>query len=457
MGSYTNETLHKKLLPRHISMMAMGGAVGTGIFKGSAESVSLAGPGVIVTYIFAGLLLLVVMGAIAEMAMVYPNTNMKGFIHKAFGRRVSFVVGWMYCINWLAVCIIEVVVAGSFLQYWFPSIPLWVLSLICTVFIIGINMMNVKNYGEFEFWFAGIKITMIVVFIVLGTCILFGLIPSNESNYLQNFTGHGGFFPNGWTSILAALLIVIYSYGGSELIGVTINEAKDAERILPKVIKSFIWRIILFYTLPILIICGLTPWNQISDQSSPFVQVLSMAGLEGAAHIMNFILITAVLSAANSGLYGCTRMLHSLASSGEAPKSFGHVTAKGVPLYSLLFSAVVLVGGSIIAFFAQDRVFMLLMAFPGFVVSLVWISISLAQLKLRKSYPRKPSFRIWGYPYITAFTAITLSIITVAFMFNADNRPSMITCLITIGTLIIISLWKFRKKEVIIPEEEVIF
>ena len=456
MISNQNETLQKRLLPRHITMMAMGGAIGTGIFKGSAETVTLAGPGVILTYVFAGLLLLVVMGAIAEMALVYPNTNMKGFIHRAFGKRVSFVVGWMYCIMWLAVCVIEVVVAGSFLQYWFPSIPLWALSLLCTAFVIGINMMNVKNYGEFEFWFAGIKITMIILFIILGACILFGLIPSNESNYLQNFTGHGGFFPNGWTSIFAALLIVMYSYGGSELIGVTVNEAKDAERILPKVIKSFIWRIILFYTLPILVICGLIPWNQISDQSSPFVQVLSMAGLQGAAHIMNFILITAVLSAANSGLYGCTRMLHSLAAGGEAPKSFGQVTSKGVPFYSLMFSAAVLVGGSMIAFFAQDRVFTLLMAFPGFVVSLVWISVTLAQIKLRPSYPLQPSFRIWGYPYISGFTALTLSVITVIFMFNESHRPSVITCLLTIGILITISIVKFREKEPAVKEEEAV-
>lgn len=456
VNSNQNEMLQKRLLPRHITMMAMGGAIGTGIFKGSAETVTLAGPGVILTYVFAGLLLLVVMGAIAEMALVYPNTNMKGFIHKAFGKRVSFVVGWMYCIMWLAVCVIEVVVAGSFLQYWFPSIPLWVLSLACTAFVIGINMMNVKNYGEFEFWFAGIKITMIMVFIVLGASILFGIIPSNDSNYLQNFTGHGGFFPNGWTSIFAALLIVMYSYGGSELIGVTVNEAKDAERVLPKVIKSFIWRIILFYTLPILVICGLIPWNQISDTSSPFVQVLSMAGLQGAAHIMNFILITAVLSAANSGLYGCTRMLHSLATGGEAPKSFGHVTSKGVPFYSLMFSAAVLVGGSMIAFFAQDRVFTLLMAFPGFVVSLVWISVTLAQLKLRKSYPKQPSFRIWGYPYISGFTALTLSVITVIFMFNDSHRPSVITCLLTIGTLIVISIVKFRDKEPAVTDEKAI-
>ncbi|WP_144548337.1 amino acid permease [Bacillus sp. X1(2014)] len=439
-------SLQKKLLPRHISMMAMGGAIGTGIFKGSAETVSIAGPGVIFTYMFAGLLLLVVMGAIAEMAIVYPNTNMKGFVQKAFGKRASFVIGWMYCFMWLAVCVIEIVVAGSFLQYWFPSIPLWELSLGCAALVIGINMMNVKNYGEFEFWFAGIKITMIIVFIILGAGILFGVIPSNQSNYLHNFTEQGGFFPKGWMSIFTALLIVMFSYGGSELIGLTVTEVKDAERILPKVIKSFVWRIILFYTLPILVICGLIPWNEIGiSNASPFVQVLSIAGLKGAAHLMNFILITAVLSAANSGIYGCTRMLHSLAVEGEAPKSFSFVSKKGVPLYSLILTAIILVGGSMIAFVAQEKVFTLLMAVPGFVVSLVWIGICLAHLKLRNSYPKEPSFKLWGFPYVTAITVVTLSIISVLFLFDEQNRVSIITCLVVLAVLFLISIFKFKK------------
>jgi len=441
----TTNKLQKNLLPRHISLMAMGGAIGTGIFKGSAETVSLAGPGVIVAYIVAGLLLLVVMGAIAEMAMVYPNTNMKGFVRKAFGPRLSFIIGWLYCVLWLAVCIIEVVVAGSFLQYWLPAIPLWVLSLVCSIVLIAVNMMNVKNYGEFEFWFAGIKIAMIIVFILLGACILFGIIPSGQANYFENFTSHGGFFPNGWTSIFAALLIVMFSYGGSELIGVTVTEAKDAEKVLPKVIKSFIFRIVLFYTLPILIICGLIPWNELTDESSPFVQVLSMTGFPFADHLMNFILIVAVLSAANSGIYGCTRMMYSLADEGEGPKLFAKVSKNGVPVYSLLAMAVVLVLGSMIALFAQNQVFSLLMAFPGFIVSLVWISLCLAQIKLRRSYPVEPSFKLWGHPYISAFTAVALGAITITFVLNEENRISIIACFVVIAVLVIASIFKFKK------------
>jgi amino acid transporter, AAT family len=439
--------LQKNLLPRHISLMAMGGAIGTGIFKGSGETVSIAGPGVIFTYIFAGLLLLVVMGSIAEMAIVYPNTNMKGFIGKAFGNQTAFVIGWMYCILWLAVCVIEVVVAGSFLQFWLPDVPLWILSILCAVGLIVVNTMNVKNYGEFEFWFAGIKIGMIIIFIILGAAVLFELIPSGQTNYLRNYTEHGGFFPNGWTPVFSALLIVMFSYGGSELIGVSVTETKNAEKVLPKVIKSFIFRIVLFYTLPILIICGLIPWNELTEESSPFVQVLSISGLSGAAHIMNFVLIIAVLSAANSGIYGCTRMMYSLSTEGEGPKAFSRVNHNGVPIYSLMVTGIILIAGSMIALFKQDQVFSLLMAFPGFVVSVVWIMICLAQLKLRKQYPLQPSFKIWGYPYIPIFTVICLGIISISFLFDEANRISILACLICFFAVIAISIFKFKSNK----------
>lgn len=436
--------LQKSLLPRHIRMMALGGAIGTGIFKGTSETVSIAGPAVIFSYLFAGLLLLIVMSAIAEMAIAFPGVNMKGFIHKAFGTNVSFVIGWLYCFMWLVVCVIEVIAAGSFLQYWFPAMSLWSLSFISAVFIVAINFMNVKRYGEFEFWFAGIKITMIVLFVVLGAGILFGIIPSNESDYLQNYVQHDGFFPNGWSGVFSALLIVIFSYGGTELIGLTLSETKDAEKVLPKVIKGVIGRIVIFYTLPILIICGLIPWNEIGSQASPFVQVLSAVGFDGAAHIMNFVLITAVLSAANSGIYGCTRMMYSLAAEGEAPKLFSYVSKNGVPLYSVIFSAIILIGGSFVAYFSPDRVFGYLMAIPGFTVSLVWISICLAQVKLRKTYTNLPSFKVWGFPYVTSFTAIALSVSCVAFAFSEQNRASMLVCL---GMLIFLILCSaFRKK-----------
>lgn len=437
-----NGSLQKKLKPRHISFMAMGGVIGTGIFKGSAETIGLAGPGVIVSYIFAGLLLLVVMAAMAEMATVYPNRNMKDFIREAFGEKVSFVMGWMYCFMWLSVCVIEVIAAGSFLQYWFPDVPLWVLSLACAVFIILINLLSVGTFGEFEFWLAGIKIAMILIFIVLGGGLIFGIIPSDHTPYLHNFTAFGGFFPGGWTSIFSALLVVMFSYGGSELIGLTLTETENAEKILPKVVGTFILRIILFFTLPILIICGLIPWNQLGPDSSPFVQVLTSTGLSSAAHIMNFILITAVLSAANSGIYGASRMLFSMAAAGEAPKSLAKTNRKGSPVNTLYLCAVILLAGSMLGLFAQDQLFRILMAVPGFVVILVWICIASSQLKLRNQYPIKPSFKVWGYPYVTGFVVVALSVIAVMFIFDKQSRLSIGICM---AVLVMLSIWSFIK------------
>lgn len=435
-------SLQKKLKPRHISFMAMGGVIGTGIFKGSAETIGLAGPGVIVSYIFAGLLLLVVMAAMAEMATVYPNRNMKDFVREAFGEKVSFIMGWMYCFMWLSVCVIEVIAAGSFLQYWLPDVPLWGLSLACAAFIIIVNLMSVGTFGEFEFWLAGIKITMIIIFIVLGGGLIFGFIPSDHTPYLQNFTNFGGFFPNGWTSIFSALLVVMFSYGGSELIGLTLTETENAERILPKVVGNFILRIILFFTLPILIICGLIPWNQLGPESSPFVQVLTSTGLSGAAHIMNFILVTAVLSAANSGIYGASRMLYSMAASGEAPKALAKTNRNGSPINTLLLCAVILFAGSMLGLFAQDQLFRVLMAVPGFVVILVWICIALSQLKLRKQYPVQPAFKVWGYPYVTGIVVLCLAVIASMFLFDSQNRFSIGICLLV---LLILTIWSFVK------------
>ncbi|KAF4324606.1 hypothetical protein G195_002053 [Phytophthora kernoviae 00238/432] len=361
------------------------------------------------------------MAAMAEMATVYKNKNMKDFVQEAFGSRVSFIMGWMYCFLWLSVCVIEVIAAGSFLQYWFTEVPLWMLSLAC------------------------IKIAMIIIFIFLGAGLIFGIIPSDNTPYLQNYTQAGGFFPNGWSSIFSALLVVMFSYGGSELIGLTLTETENADKVMPKIVGNFMLRIMLFFTLPILIICGLIPWNELGPESSPFVQVLASTGLPGAAHIMNFILVTAVLSAANSGIYGASRMMHSMAVGGEAPKALSQTNRNGSPVNTLLVCAVILLGGSMLGLFAQDQLFRVLLAVPGFVVMLVWICIATSQLKLRKSYPVQPSFKVWGFPYITGAAVLCLGVIAVMFVFDESNRFSISICLSVLAVLIIWSLIRFRK------------
>lgn len=326
-----HQDLQKGLLPRHVLFIALAGMIGTGIFKGSSTTLNLAGPSVIFAYLIGGVLLFIVMAALGEMALAFPNSNVQNLVNKAFGFRISFIVGWLYWFNWIIVIIVELLAAGSFLQYWYPSVPLWLLSLLCAAVVVGINLFHVKYYGELEFWFAGIKIVAIIAFIVLGFLILIGIFPSSTPDPFSNYTAYGGFFPNGIGGIFSAFLVVMFSYGGAELIGVAVTETKDAKRVLPKIIKGAVWRVIFFYILPILIITGIMPWNKVTGEDSPFVQVFSLSGLPGAAHIMNFVLLTAVLSAANSGIYATSRTLYSMAQSGEAPKTLLKTSKKGNP------------------------------------------------------------------------------------------------------------------------------
>ncbi|MCL1631681.1 amino acid permease [Sporolactobacillus sp. CPB3-1] len=440
-------SLKRGLLPRHIMLMAMAGMIGTGIFKGSGDTLSIAGPSVTIAYLVCGLILFIVMVALAEMAIAYPGLNLQHLMHKAFGFRVSIVIGWLYWVNWMIVTVVEVLAAGSFLNYWLPHVPLWVLAGLCGLFIVTINLFQVSLYGEFEFWFAGIKIGAIIVFIILGLLILFGIVPS-PADPVKNIFGHGGFFPNGFGGTVSALLVVIFSYGGSELIGLTVTEAKDVEHVLPKVIKSVVSRVAMFYILPIIIICGLMPWSSVSaTESSPFIQVFEAVGLPGVPHLMNFVLLTAVLSAANSGIYATTRTLYAMAERGEAPGFVRKLSKSGVPLGGIALTSTFLAVGVVLAYLSPSQIINQLMSIPGFTICLVWIAICAAELRLRPAYPKVPFFKMAVFPYMTIIGAASLSLIFVTFVLNRANLIGTVTCLVIMALLVSVSfLIKSEKK-----------
>ncbi|MCM3569651.1 amino acid permease [Neobacillus mesonae] len=433
------QDLNKGLLPRHVQFIALAGMIGTGIFKGSSDTLHIAGPSVIIAYLIGGLLLFIIMAALGELALAYPNHNVQHLVNRAFGYRTSFMVGWLYWINWIIVTVVELLAAGSFLQFWLPQIPLWLLSLICGVIIIGINLFQVKYYGELEFWFAGVKILALTAFIVLGLLLLLGIIPSGIQHPMSNYTAHGGFFPNGFSGTFSAFLVVMFSYGGAELIGVAVTETKDAERVLPKIIKSAVWRVVIFYVFPILIICGMIPWDKVTGEDSPFVQVFSVTGLPGAAHIMNFVLLTAVLSAANSGIYATSRTLFSMAQSGVAPVKLAKLSRNGIPIAGLMITSIFILVGVFLAYLTPEEVISYLMTIPGFTVMIIWMSICAAQLKLRPHYLNQPSFKVKWFPYTTSFALITLGIIFFGFLFNPNNLTGTTVSLIVIGILILFS------------------
>lgn len=447
MKNNQQQNLKKGLLPRHVQFIALAGMIGTGIFKGSSDTLNIAGPSVIVAYLIGGLLLFIIMAALGEMALAFPNLNVQHLVNKAFGFQVSYIVGWLYWINWILVTIVELLAAGSFLQFWFPSVPLWLLSFLCAIVIVGINLFQVKYYGELEFWFAGIKIIALIAFIILGFLLLLGLIPSNIHDPLSNYTEHGGFFPHGLGGTFNAFLVVMFSYGGAELIGVAVTETKDAERVLPKIIKGAVWRVIIFYVLPILIICGMIPWNKVNGQDSPFVQVFSSTGLPGAAHLMNFVLLTAVLSAANSGIYATSRTLHSMAQSEVAPKILAKVSLKGIPFIGIMITSICILVGVYLAYLTPSQVIGYLMTIPGFTVMLLWMSICAAQLKLRPHYNNKPSFKVKWFPYTTIFAILSLGIIFIGFLFNSNNLIGTCVSILTIVLLIILSFINKKPKK----------
>lgn len=442
---HNHQELKKGLLPRHVQFIALAGMIGTGIFKGSSDTLNIAGPSVVLTYLIGGIILFIIMAALGEMAIAHPNLNVQRLVNKAFGFQVSFIVGWLYWINWIIVTVVELLAAGSFIQFWLPSAPLWLLSFLCAVVIVGINLMQVKYYGELEFWFAGIKILALIVFILLGFLLLLGIIPSSIHDPLANYTQHGGFFPHGLGGMFSAFLVVMFSYGGAELIGVAVTETKDSERVLPKIIKGAVWRVIIFYILPILIICGIMPWNKVGGEDSPFVQVFNITGFPGAAHIMNFVLLTAVLSAANSGIYATSRTLFSMAHSGVAPKGFLQTSKKGIPLRGIMITSFCILIGVYLAYLTPSHVISYLMTIPGFTVMLLWISICAAQLKLRPLYKHQPAFQVKWFPYTTVFAIVSLSIIFIGFIVNPNNVIGSSVAIMTIAVLILLS-FVVRKK-----------
>ncbi|MGG3210127.1 amino acid permease [Geobacillus stearothermophilus] len=438
--------LQKGLLPRHVQLIALGGMIGTGIFKGSAEAIHIAGPSVVLTYLIGGVLLFWIMAALAEMAIAYPGSNVQHLIRRAFGFRLSWIVGWLYWINWTLVTVVELLAAGSFLNYWVPSAPLWLLALLCACLIMGLNLFPVKYYGEAEFWLAGLKVAALVVFIVLGAGVWAGVIPNGISGSFPS-ASDGGWFPHGFAGTLSALLIVMFSYGGAELIGVAVTEMKDAEQVLPRVIRTTIWRVVGFYLLPMAIICGIMPWNTVSETNSPFVQVLEAIGLPGAAHVMNAVLLIAVLSAANTGVYATSRLLYTMAEQGEASRRLQRTTKHGVPLYGMGMVAICIAAGVIGAYLAPGRIIGELMTIPGFTVLIVWMMIGAAQLKLRPHYKTKPFFRTKGFPYTTMAAVGSLGAIWLGFLLQREHRIGSLLCVAVLVLLFIYSTVKEKQHQ----------
>ena len=333
--------LKKALNQRQLTMIAMGGVIGAGLFVGSGTVIHDTGPAAFITYALCGILIILVMRMLAEMAVANPSTgSFADYSRKALGDWAGFSVGWLYWYFWVIVVGFEAVAGAKVLNFWLPDVPTWTLSLVLMLLMTGTNLISVSSFGEFEFWFAGIKVAAIIVFLGIGSLFVLGIWPNTDLNF-SNLTAYGGFFPNGGLAVTAGVVTVIFSMVGAEIATIAAAESDNPERAVSKAANSVITRIAIFFVGSVFLLAVILPWNSSDLEASPFVAAFQEMGIPYADDIMNAVVLTAVLSCLNSGLYTASRMLFVLAARREAPASMVTVNSRGVPMVAILSSSVV--------------------------------------------------------------------------------------------------------------------
>ena len=436
--------MQRGLKNRHLQMIALGGAIGTGLFYGSASTISLGGPSVIAAYLICGIVIFLIMRMLGEMAVEEPvSGSFSYYADKYWGPFPGFMLGWNYWFSYVIISMAELTAVGIYVHYWFPLLPQWISALAGMAIVAAANMAAVKYYGEFEFWFALIKVVTIIVMLIVGAAvILFGFGNGGVPVGISNLWVNGGFMPNGWGGMLAAMCVVAASFQGVELIGITAGEAQDPKHTLKKAVNNIVWRILIFYIGSIFIILCIYPWNEVSYIGSPFVMTFAKVGISAAAGIINFVVLTAALSGCNSGMYSSGRMLYTLAQNGQAPKIFAKLSPTGVPRNSIAVTIVVLAIGVILNYLIPDsKLFLYLYSasvFPGMVA---WFVLAYAQKNFRKAWGpevmAKHPFKSPLYPYSNYFCIIFLILVTIGMIYNLDTRMSIFSSWVYIAAVII--------------------
>lgn len=385
--------LKRGLTARHIRFMALGSAIGTGLFYGSASAIQMAGPAVLLAYLIGGAAVFMVMRALGEMAVHNPVAGSFGqYASTYLGPMAGFVLGWTYAFEMIIVCIADVTAFGIYMGFWFPEVPRWIWVLGIVFLIGGLNLCNVKVFGEMEFWLSLLKVGAIVAMIVAGFGIMaFGLgqAGSGTTVGVANLFEHGGFLPNGVGGLIASFAVVMFAFGGIEIIGITAGEAQDPKRVIPKAINAVPLRILLFYVLTLLVLMCLYPWPQIGTQGSPFVQIFSNLGIGSAAAVLNVVVISAAVSAINSDIFGAGRMMYGLAEQGQAPRGFAQLSRHGVPWLTVLVMGAALLLGVLLNYLIPEDVFLLIASIATFATVWVWLMILVTQVAMRRRMSRE--------------------------------------------------------------------
>ncbi|MFW2075243.1 amino acid permease [Acinetobacter gerneri] len=448
-------TLKKELSNRHIQLIALGGAIGTGLFLGLSQTIKLAGPSVLLGYALAGVIAFLIMRQLGEMVVHEPvSGSFSYFANKYLGKIAGFMSGWNYWVLYVLVSMAELSAIGTFVQFWWPEIPTWLTALFFFILINGINLINVKFFGESEFLFSMIKIVAILSMIGFGAYLLLSGNAGPQAS-VSNLWQFGGFFPNGAHGFIMAMAVIMFAFGGLELIGITAAETKNPQKTIPKAVNQIVYRVLIFYVGAIGILLCLYPWNQVAQGGSPFVLIFQSLNSGGVANVLNFVVLIAAISVYNSCIYCNTRMLHGLAEQGNAPKFLKKVNKRGIPVNAVLLSSAVTALCVLINYIMPSKAFELLMMLVVSALVINWLMISITHLKFRKvmlSTGEQTSFKSLYAPWSNYLTIGFVFFILIVMSFTPDMRIAVVMIPVWLVFLSVMYMAKYRKKAPIMPE-----
>ncbi|WP_067966046.1 amino acid permease [Nocardiopsis trehalosi] len=431
-----------------MAMIAIGGSVGAGLFIGSGAVIHAAGPAALVSYAIAGVLVLLTLRALGEMVVAQPAAgSFSDYARIALGPRAGFAIGWLYWWMYAVLVAAEAVAGAAILAAWVPA-PGWLLSLLLLVAMTAANLVSVRAFGETETLFSLIKVATIVAFLVLGGLFALGLWPGADGPTVANLWQHGGFAPNGWTAVFAATVVVLFSFGGVEIVTIAAGETDEPERGVARATTNVLWRIALFYVASILVVVAVLPWDTAELLESPFVSVMETVGVPAAPLIMQVVVFVAVLSVLNAAMYTSSRMLHVLTRQGDAPAALARVSRRGVPARAILLGTVVGYASVVGNYLWPTTVFAFLVASIGAILLVLFLTIVVSQLvlgrRLRREAPERLTFRMWGFPYLSWATLAGLVAVPVAMAFLPDQRGPLLATLAAVA--VVLAAYEVRRR-----------
>ena len=426
----SQQELKRGLKNRHVQLLAIGGAIGTGLFLGSGRSISLAGPSILLTYMITGIICFFIMRALGELLLSnLDHHSFIDFVEEYLGDRAAFITGWTYWFCWLSLAMADLTAVGLYMQYWIPWMPQWIPALVVLAILLVMNLTAVKHFGEMEFWFALIKVIAIVSLIIIGLImILTGFTTNAGSAAFSNLWNYGGWFPNGTMGFILSFQMVVFAFTGIELVGLTAGETENPKKVIPMAINNIPLRIILFYIGSLAIIMSIYPWIAVDPNSSPFVAVFNAVGILAAASIVNFVVLTSAASATNSGIFSTSRMIYALSKRGHAPSRMKRLTNHAVPYQATLFSAAALLFTVVLNYVMPESVFIMITSISTFCFIYIWAIIVVCHLKYRKQRPelaKQSTFKMPLYPFMNYLILAFFVFILVVLALQSDTRIAL--------------------------------